>query len=385
MVKFWPFGGDDTGAAAFEKTLARLSERINKASTKDTKLRTQQRRYRALWTLYTGFAYLLAVLILVLVVGRTNWDVTEYTALAGTPPLIYLVRLVINTFYNYRINGTQSYLEDLYKQRSDAIEKLKAATKYNSTQQLLDKYGGSAPKPAKTPGKERKASSNQKPVQEPPVQRTGIAPPPTANIARPGPPPTSPAQGTPQRPDMQPRPADSRHSPQPSEEFAPNAFSYPTAPAPSQVPASHAYDTGSGGPKWYDRIMDLVLGEDETQPRNRIVLICGQCRLVNGQAPPGTQSLEHLGRWRCMACGAMNGTESAAEKAVKEVIGSPTKSDVGSVPTSPVNVVGANDIHEDDVEESLEEDEDVSAEDRPATPLKTSGRTARGQARQRKK
>lgn len=86
-----------------------------------------------------------------------------------------------------------------------------------------------------------------------------------------------------------------------------------------------------------------------------------------------------------MACGAMNGTESAAEKAVKEVIGSPTKSDIGSVPTSPVNVVGANKFNEDDVEESLEKDEDASAEDRPATPAKSSGRTTRGQARQRKK
>lgn len=67
--------------------------------------------------------------------------------------------------------------------------------------------------------------------------------------------------------------------------------------------------------------MDLLLGEDETASKNRIVLICKQCRLVNGQAPPGTNSLTELGMWKCMACGAMNGEVDEGKRLVKEVLG----------------------------------------------------------------
>lgn len=72
---------------------------------------------------------------------------------------------------------------------------------------------------------------------------------------------------------------------------------------------------------WYDRIMDTLLGEDETAAKNRIVLICKQCRLVNGQAPPGTNSLAEVGLWKCMGCGASNGEENEGKRIVKEVLG----------------------------------------------------------------
>lgn len=58
---------------------------------------------------------------------------------------------------------------------------------------------------------------------------------------------------------------------------------------------------------WYDRILDALLGEDETQPKNRLVLICSECRLVNGQAPPGARTAEDIGKWRCGGCKAWNG------------------------------------------------------------------------------
>ena len=87
-----------------------------------------------------------------------------------------------------------------------------------------------------------------------------------------------------------------------------------------------------GPPRWYDRLLDLMLGEDETVPKNRIVLICKSCRLVNGQAPPGTKSLAELGTWKCMSCGAMNGEMDEGRKIMREVLGGGGgKSDAGSV------------------------------------------------------
>ena len=73
------------------------------------------------------------------------------------------------------------------------------------------------------------------------------------------------------------------------------------------------------GGHWYDRVLDLLLGEDETSPKNRIILICQKCRLVNGQAPPGTKSLAELGKWKCFGCGEVNGEEDEAVEAVEEM------------------------------------------------------------------
>jgi hypothetical protein len=65
--------------------------------------------------------------------------------------------------------------------------------------------------------------------------------------------------------------------------------------------------------------LDVLLGEDETLAKNRIVLICTNCRLVNGQAPPGVKSLEEVGRWKCGGCGAWNGVESEAANLMQEM------------------------------------------------------------------
>lgn len=62
-----------------------------------------------------------------------------------------------------------------------------------------------------------------------------------------------------------------------------------------------------------------MLGEDETLAKNRLVLLCQNCRLVNGQAPPSVKTLEELGKWRCQSCGAWNGTQTEALKVVQEM------------------------------------------------------------------
>lgn len=95
-------------------------------------------------------------------------------------------------------------------------------------------------------------------------------------------------------------------------EFAPNAFS-----APTQYAAGSDSNFSSG--HWYDRMLDLLMGEDETSPKNRVVLICTKCRLVNGQAPPGVKTLSELGKWRCYGCGELNGEDDEAAKVVAEM------------------------------------------------------------------
>jgi len=321
MVSFWPWKGNDSSPASFEKALSNLSTKISKSQLQLDKLRQRSRKLKALWALYTSFVYLLCFVILVLVVGWQNWGILEYTALAGSPLIIYLVRAGIAAYYTFRIDSVTQRLEEQQDERTKTIEKLKTATKYNSTQQLLEKYGGAPPQPSpksKAQGsRTRSPKSNQK---QPQPHRTGMGPPPTANIPRNGP-QNIPQNSLPSTPvpvsykgSFDPSPASTRNSPAPSNmqpgppEFAPNAI------VPRQ---QYSYGSDSQGGNWYDRILDLLLGDDETSPKNRTALICQHCKLVNGQAPPGVKDVGEVGRWRCMGCGGSNGEEAEGEQIVK--------------------------------------------------------------------
>ncbi|TKA68001.1 hypothetical protein B0A49_05046 [Cryomyces minteri] len=358
MVSFWPWKGDATSAASFEKILASLATKIAKTTAKNDGFRQRQRRYKVLWTLYTSFAYTVSAIILTLVTGWQKWGPVEYTAIAGGPLLIYAVRAALTAYYNYRIAGTQAHLDNLLKQREAAIEKLKAATKYNSTQQLLEKYGGSpqsAPKPAPSFGGKSRSSRG---VSQ--GGRTNIAPPPTANI-----PQNKPLPATPQQPvfDSPPRgqmatTSLSSSAPQAeltlSAEFAPNAYT---------APPQYASESRFGQPRWYDRILDVLLGEDETQPKNRIVLICSNCKLVNGQAPPGTKSLADIGRWRCAGCKAMNGEENETHQIMEQI--SRQAGGRGSVvPQSSISNSGEDTNRGQQVKLEEVEDDDAQSSDR---------------------
>ena len=233
---------------------------------------------------------------------------------------IYAVRLTLSTFYEYRISKAQANVDTLQKQRDITIDKLKAATKYNTTQQLLEKYGGT-PSRSKSSGHPIRKTDLQGGSNSPKDVRTRFVPPATANIPGrniPASLPSTPQRSTPASVNLGSIPFTAAAATPPwqqqsspveqTAEFAPNAFS--AAPQYAQV---------GERPKWYDRFMDILLGEDETNPRNRIILICNNCRLVNGQAPPGVKQLEDVGTWRCSGCGVMNGEETEAKRLVAQI------------------------------------------------------------------
>lgn len=380
MVSLWPFGrSDSSSAASFEKQLSQLSTRINRYASQSETLRSKQRRYKALWTLYSGFAYILIAAILTLVTGWDKWSAPEYTAVAGGPVLIYGVRKALGAWYEYRLQNAQTRLDETTKEREKVIKKLKEATKYDSTQQLLDKYGGGSPKQerGKSPsqGKRKPSARQSLPAQFQPGQRTGFAPPPTANIQGRQPPPQNPVDAKLASASGAPPPAQGPGAP--GESFAPNAF--PSRPPP---PSSHnSQYAPPSGPAWYDRLMDIVLGEDETQAKNRFVLICANCRLVNGQAPPGTRTLEEVGKWRCKECGTMNGVESEVGKVLEHAEKS------GMKVRAPVPAVSEEDLKTEEHEESppSEQEEVSEGEAEPELVDTPPAGSTRSKARQRKK
>lgn len=77
--------GEDNSPASFEKALSNLSRKITQTANRLDSTRQQARRFKALWTLYTTFAYLLYSIILALVLGWQNWGIVEYAAVLGGP------------------------------------------------------------------------------------------------------------------------------------------------------------------------------------------------------------------------------------------------------------------------------------------------------------
>ncbi|KAI1100039.1 hypothetical protein F4804DRAFT_59523 [Jackrogersella minutella] len=328
MVSIWPWKGHNSSPSSFERTLSTLSNKITTTQAQLDKARSNARRIKVLWTLYLTFAYLVYAIVLTLVVGWQNLGPWEWTGMAGGPVLIYLVRTFTNAYFSFRVDTLEARLKDYQTERARTIQKLKDATKYDSTLELLEKYGGTGekrnqPKKREEDGDEGDGQQQRKepgrvgrqitaPVS--PSARTNMPPPPTANIQRPLQAPSPGPSQARQDPSHLTRPHTPLLGQQPTEEFAPNAGPLPFSSA--------QYDVSHGSPRWYDRIMDLMLGEDETVPKNRIVLICQNCRLVNGQAPPGTKSLSELGTWRCISCGSRNGEMDEGKKIIREVLGS---------------------------------------------------------------
>ena len=276
-----------------------------------------------------------------------------------------------------RASKYQSQLDQLQKRRESTINQLKEATKYNTTQELLKKYGAAPTDNNKQGGlSDRQSSSTKKSrPQTPPRAMTGLVPPPTANI--PGRGQRSPTSENIRNPSPNDYPnSNPDQSLDTSADFAPNAF--PTVPQ---------YAGGKDTPHWYDRILDVLLGDDETLPRNRLALICRNCRLVNGQAAPGTASLGDVGTWRCSACGTTNGEASEADRIIanlKQSTGSQSTDEATKDNTEQV------DSNQASLQDAEHEDSDVtqysdpSDEDEPNEPsLASNNRGSHGTPRRR--
>ncbi|KAH7308701.1 hypothetical protein B0I35DRAFT_464253 [Stachybotrys elegans] len=348
MVSLWPWGSSDS-TASFEKTLSALSVKIADTQSRLDRLRTSSRRIRLLSAIYMVFAYLVYAIVLLLVVGYKNMGPYEWTGIAGGPVLIYTTRTALATYYSFRIESLTTRVDEQREEREKTIQKLKEATKYDSTLELIEKYGGAE---KKRRDDDEDDNAQKRPVSPNPNSRPGFAgrtnlPPPR--------PPISDVQAA---------------QPEPGAEFAPNAEYYPEQPAGQPVhsmqPSQHANIYGTPHePHWYDRLFELLLGDDETAPKNRIALICRACRLVNGQAPPGTKSLADLGKWKCMACGAVNNEADEGRRLVKEALQS--KLDDGGVSPSTATNVPEIEVGE---EFKSEDDDDEEEDEGPAAAVK---------------
>ncbi|KAK6532276.1 hypothetical protein TWF281_006468 [Arthrobotrys megalospora] len=332
MVSLWPFGGQDNSPDAFEKKLSSLATQILDLEKRLIRLRARGRRIKGLWTLYTLIAWVIYASILTLVVRLENANVYHLGVLGGSPFVVYVIRQSIKRYYEWRVHNVETSLETYREQQKETIEKLKAVTKYDSTQALLDKYTktatatgaepvpppipqGNGPNQARTgsqpntpPGTLRKRHGSAQKAQK--GNAVGSSPHQLQTEQR-----HDDRPGTPLIHEIPP------HELLPPEGFPPDiipphmmgglppVMGLPMGqfmPPPPEEPRQ---------PQWYDRFLDVLLGEDEMSAKNRYALICSNCRQVNGLAPPGTTNVEDI-RYICGRCGAENGKPE-----VKELIG----------------------------------------------------------------
>ncbi|KAF3927523.1 hypothetical protein AA313_de0202358 [Arthrobotrys entomopaga] len=313
MVSLWPFGGQDNSPESFEKKLSSLATQIIDHEKRLSLLRTRGRRLKALWTLYTIIAWVIYASILALVVGIDHANMYQFAGLGLSPFLVYLVRQIIKRYYEWRVLNVETSLESLREQQKETIEKLKAVTKYDSTQALLDKYTKTAATTGAQPQGPQGPHGNNGPNQpgmgsqpttpqgtvrkrHPPAHkasRGNSVEPQNIHESSPGPP-------TPQLPPdafLQGLPPQAYVGMPPGMGLPPMSPMGQFAPPPPEEPRQ---------PQWYDRFLDVLLGEDEMSAKNRFALICSNCRQVNGLAPPGTTNVEDI-RYICGRCGAENG------------------------------------------------------------------------------
>lgn len=265
-------------------------------------------------------------------------------------------------------------MAELVEERTKTIEKLKTATKFNTTQSLLEKYGGGSEATddgmmsrqtssmgGHMPGQaqQRHQLQQQQQQQQQHSLRGGMPPPlissqkvqqKPSRAPQPGPHgPSGPVHNTPLGAFKDPVPDEPLTAQQlaiqeqlraqqqlrpvgpPGQLIPPTSSNRPSPEPPGTAPhivqpfpQTGDYLTPETAVPiehhWYDRLFDVLLGEDETAAKNRYALICANpnCRMVNGLAPPGCRSLEDVGKWGCARCGAMNGR--AKPKTVMEEV-----------------------------------------------------------------
>lgn len=161
--------------------------------------------------------------------------------------------------FEYLIRSSDARLDVLNSERQEKIEELKRKTNFYSTQALLKRFENS----------DGDGSFEDEP---------------------------SPDQTHSRQSSVQTSPSKSGHL------YLQNA---PQSPSPTALQDSSKFAFQPYVPRWYDRILDVLVGEDEMSPKNRYALICANCRNHNGLAQYGElpESVVYI----CPHCGFKNG------------------------------------------------------------------------------
>lgn len=216
--------------------------------------------------------------------------------------------------------GNAEYISALRSQQQEKIEDLKQATNFYSTKALLERFDSNFEKTGKEKEKEkekektarRKGRPDQQPPQDQDTKGLEINAQPENNaIAAPD------FEFAPNLPSLQPSP--DPHLQQQHPHAHPHAHSDllpQPLPLPLQPMQLGPVYNANYQPTWYDKILDIIVGEDEYSPKSRYALICENCRRHNGLAQPGELPMHVV--YICPQCGFRNGQEKKKKRATTD-------------------------------------------------------------------
>lgn len=183
----------------------------------------------------------------------------QLMVLVGFPVVGYLIVYLINSIFRLSVGRREKYLQSLKKKHSLKIEELKKITNFNTTNDLLNKYGNQD---------EKKKSKDETGNKSATKKQLGAS----RQIDTPN------AQQQQQQQQIIKRLQNLQENP------------------PVQKPRT-----------FQDRVLDFIVGSDNNEAtENRYALICKQCLTHNGLAPPGSTNPFKVS-YICPNCGFLNG------------------------------------------------------------------------------
>lgn len=291
----------------YEQELPRLASEIQKYRTKLISVTARHRRWRALSILLQLGAYLFILSYYFLVVTKPYLNAWQLGHVFSGPLVIYLLHTTLSRGLLWREARIKSSLQRLIVRRQQLVDAYKKQINFDLIQRLIDDPP-SDPNPIKGTGDSKSTAKSPHLQQHQPSAAPAPNKTKTSGVAAPGNPP--------------PQISASHNGPS-----KPRAVENNSAANP--LPALPVYHTS-----WVDRVMDLVLGENEQGPNNRYALICSKCRVHNGLAPYG-KSADEVGYF-CPVCHTFNGSEQAHDALPNDSI-SNDKAAVGNSGASVAN------------------------------------------------
>ncbi|QSL66118.1 hypothetical protein MERGE_000493 [Pneumocystis wakefieldiae] len=293
----------DSSTNSYERILSQLALEINHHESRLSTFRLRSVRVKRLFTLYCTILYLIYFLIWILFYMRNTEDIEKWflrlSILIISLFCIYFGRIIFTIYYTKMISSEESSLELLRTKQHEKVEELKAKTNFYSTQSLIDRYSGSqrnTPEKPAIPLLDLNDSGKKTPKHS--------FSSPSVDFLQP----------TYQHSNQQNQISNLRlrHTNNSNTDNSVHHSFFATSDMPFPT---DSYSKLSQDNSFISRILNFIIGPDETSPENRYALICKKCGIHNGLAPYGEkwESIKYI----CMNCGIWNGNVKQDEKDTK--------------------------------------------------------------------
>lgn len=280
------FGLKQFNPELFDKELTEITQAVSKTRNQITGLKAKKGSINSRLISYSVLGYVAYVAyrykaalnnlgVLAADKGRLGVFVagqlsTHLLYLALAPAIVAAVVFLVDFLFLLWIKSKEKQLSSFTKKHREKIEELKRISNFNSTNELLMKYG------SRNPNLRQNSATGEK------VPQTSV--------------------GKNQKKEAQKQTPPTLNQPKPF----PKTYNGPRQPPkPNASPVVPTQGLGHRG--FLDRLLDYFIGSDHNESvETRYALICVNCYTHNGLAPPGStdpMSITYL----CRKCGYLNG------------------------------------------------------------------------------